>query len=401
MTRSRTLPLVLGLLTVPLLAGCSTTTGGEPSGSASSTASDAPGHGYVAGAEELSEPQTGLVTVGDGGVALTDLATEAVEDVTDGAGIASIGSDGRFVVLGRDGGTEIVDSGVWTVDHGDHQHYYRAPARSVGTLEQEVSSIASSESVVVLRSAGTGQVTLLDREALGRGEIVETGSIPGTPGEGAAYPLDGEVVVVEPVEDDSADAHLLRYGGDGTAVAEAVTCDALGVTAQTRAGIVVDCADDAIRVGEGDDGITTERVERPEGPRASAALAGRALRPVLTAPAGDAGYWQVNTRTGEWELTRTDTALGTVVGADDDAGHVLAVDTAGALHVYTDGELTATVEATAAEGALPGAPGLVVDRSRAYLLTGDGVAEIDYADDARVSREFAVAGATALVQVGA
>lgn len=409
MTRTRTLPaLVVALATVGTIAGCAGATANSPSADESS----AKPHGYVAGAEELSEPSTGLLLLAEGQLALLDLASEerqAIADLPSTQATASAG-DGRFAVTGDGDGSTIVDSGVWTVDHGDHQHFYRATPRAIGTLPIRDASIQSSEQLTVVRSHSDGTVMVLDRDRLGDGEIAPLAEIEGVAGAGGAYPLGGEVVVVQPSTAGGTDATVTRYDTAGAVTAEAISCEDAGPSAATRAGVVVDCAEDALVLSAADGGGTIEqtRVDRAEGPRPSAAFGGRGQRPVLAAPAGERGYWLFDVRQGEWSLHETEQPLRAAVAADDDEQRVLGITRDGELQVLVDGAVRASAAdaaapITAAEPAAtaPRAPELIVDRSRAYLRTEAGVSEIDYADDARVSRRFDVAELAAALQVGA
>nr|BFF14902.1 hypothetical protein GCM10025699_62050 [Microbacterium flavescens] len=94
-------------------------------------------HGYVEGASEGSEPQLRLATVDpEGRVDLLDLLDGESEGVAEIDPADSLSTDGRFVFATRASGTvDVVDTGVWTVDHGDHSHYYLAEPRTVGTVE--------------------------------------------------------------------------------------------------------------------------------------------------------------------------------------------------------------------------------------------------------------------------
>uniref|UniRef100_UPI0024574042 zinc ABC transporter permease AztB n=1 Tax=Nocardia cyriacigeorgica TaxID=135487 RepID=UPI0024574042 len=91
-------------------------------------------HGYVAGAAETAEAQPRLVVAerGSGAVRVVDLITEEVIELGSVPDVAAIAGDGRYAYLSNAASTQVVDSGSWMVDHGDHVHYYRASAREVG-----------------------------------------------------------------------------------------------------------------------------------------------------------------------------------------------------------------------------------------------------------------------------
>ncbi|MDF2509109.1 MAG: transporter, partial [Microbacterium sp.] len=111
-----------GALTVSL-AACSTTPADPPP--SDGAAED--GHGAVAGAAEVAEPQFGLTSIDpDGNVSHLDLLDESVTEIGEIPPANGMTTDGRYLFAQTDGGIEIVDSGVWTWDHVDHFHYYRA-----------------------------------------------------------------------------------------------------------------------------------------------------------------------------------------------------------------------------------------------------------------------------------
>ncbi|MGV9482796.1 metal ABC transporter permease, partial [Gordonia aichiensis] len=214
---------VAALATVSLV-GCGS---GEPP-----MVEEAP-HGFVAGAEEMAEPQTRLIVtdVGTGEVRVVDLLTEQVttldasETVSqqahspspDGAAVRLAG-DGRFGFLAVGGRLTIVDSGAWTVDHGDHRHYYSAPIRMVGSTDfpaaQPGSITAHSDPVVTAVVSEGGETMLFDRAALGEGTVGEPRQI-----DGVAVPYAERLIVV-----DRAGRVEVR-GRDGAAgEAQPVTC---------------------------------------------------------------------------------------------------------------------------------------------------------------------------------
>ncbi|MGW5438564.1 zinc ABC transporter permease AztB [Nocardia asteroides] len=125
---------VAALAVLPL-AGCGS--GEEPA-----VVAETP-HGFVEGAEEMSEAQTRLIVTDarTGETRVVDLLSEKVTPIAAGSVVAQPGSDpvptrlagdGRFGFVSSGGRYSIVDSGAWTVDHGDHRHYYSAPIRAVG-----------------------------------------------------------------------------------------------------------------------------------------------------------------------------------------------------------------------------------------------------------------------------
>ncbi|MGW5318188.1 zinc ABC transporter permease AztB [Nocardia thailandica] len=144
---------VAGLALAALLPviGCAATESGP--------VAEAP-HGYVEGAEETADEQLRLVLAGtDGAVRVLDLLTEEVTALGSGAAVTTIADDGRFAYLSTAAGVRVVDSGGWTVDHGDHSHYYRAPVREIGTLAGREITFAHGDPAVTVLGASGPQAT--------------------------------------------------------------------------------------------------------------------------------------------------------------------------------------------------------------------------------------------------
>ncbi|MFF2374617.1 hypothetical protein ACFVUW_09565 [Streptomyces xiamenensis] len=319
-----------------LLAGCaSAEKESEPAsgaGAGSEEAESTP-HGYVEGAEEAAEPQSRLVLAdGDTGeIRVLDLITEEITEVGHTQQPTAIRGDGRYGYLtSADGSVQVVDSGAWTVDHGDHSHYYRA--------------------------------------TIALGETLPAGTLP--------Y-KDAEVTVA-----------------DGTVRAPGVDepCAAPKGTAVTRAGLVLGCADGALLITaaeetDAEEGqFTAERLPYPDG-TAEDARAGefrhRAGSTTLAATAVNGeGFWTLDVLTGQWEFTADDSVV--AVNAVGNGGVVLALTDSGELLSLDpdSGEEIARTE-------LPG-DSIEVDSSRAYVsdVAGQKIHEIDYADDLRIARTF-------------
>ena len=382
-----------GFVAALTLAACGS--GSDPgvadTAGASGSAGPSTPHGFVAGAQEQSEPQLQLSYLGgDGSAHAIDLVTEEAAELGDTGGVDAFTSDGRFLfAVSEDAGElTVVDTGTWTVDHGDHVHHYRAPARTVGALgwSGEVRA-ASSETLTAVFSPTTGTGVVLDRAALGAGEVTELARLGTGPHDGALIPLGDRVVAT-----DGTTVAALDSSGEPLPGADAECADPRGGH-PTPVGVVVSCADGAVLATETADGIAFERIPYPTpvaDPDRAAGLDNRPGRPSVAAPAGTGGVWLLDTRAREWRLLPTDTPWVTAVAADDDSDRVVGVDTGGRVVVLDPGTGT-----TAATGPLLPTDrldevDLQVDADRAYVNVpgGDQLLEIDYADDARLARTF-------------
>jgi hypothetical protein len=343
-------------------------------------------HGYVEGAAELTEPQLTLATVdAAGALALLDLIDESVEAVGTIDGVTAVSTDGRFVFATGTEGITIVDTGVWTVDHEDHSHYYRASPALVGTVEGEGdAALTGGGTVTAITFAASGESVLLDSAALGDGEIVEVDRVSAD----LVAPFGAATLV-------AADGMLTVRDQPDTGIACA---DPRGTIA-TRVGVVVGCDDGAILATMAAETVSFEAVPYPaavaEAERATE-FRGRPGRPTVAALAGASGFWLLDTRERSWALLPAESPLLLVAAADDTDGHVVALASDGRILTIdgaTGSTLAATgplLAATVADPALLAGVELTVDANRAYVnAPAEGaVYEIDYADGARIARTF-------------
>ncbi|AIV41256.1 hypothetical protein NI26_01165 [Curtobacterium sp. MR_MD2014] len=369
------------------LTACSTTgTTGPAADDATGTAKP---HGYVEGASEAQEPQVRLLAVSAAGeTAVHDLLSGETTALDDVEAPEHSATDGRFLVSSTEDRTTIVDGGSWTVDHGDHTHYYAAEPRVVGSIDGGGPvEVHSSETMTTITWPERGEGVVLDRAALGQGDVEETVRIDAT----VLLPF-GEQLVAG--TDDGV--RVLDADGEPTGAEAACTDPAGGIV--TRAGAVVGCSDGAVVLGE--DGETTT-VALPDGAARPTAFAARAGRPTVAGLAGDRGAWLLDSREGTWRLVETERPLRAVTAVDDEDEHVVGVDDQGRVVV-----IAATTGAVARTEPLldPGEqPLLQLDAQRAYVADASGqqVHEIDFADGARLARSIDLAAApVAFAEVG-
>jgi len=357
------------------------------------TASAAP-HGYVAGATESQEPQLRLLSVSaTGATAVHDLLTGDDTDLDSVDAPEHSATDGRFLVTSDADRTTIVDSGAWTVDHGDHTHYYAAEPRVVGTLDGGGRvEVHSSETLTTVtwpdRSAGV----VLDRAALGQGEVEVTARVEAA----VLLPMGDRLVAAS---DDGVRVLDGDGGTRGNGEAQPCVDPAGGIV--TRAGAVVGCAAGAVVVDEGGEAALVALPDADPGAGRPTTFAARAGRPTVAGLAGDTGFWLLDARERSWQHVPTERPLRTVVAVDDDDEHVVGVDDQGRVVVHT--LATGSVATTAPLVDPATTPLLQLDAQRAYLATPDGrtVHEVDFADGARVARTIELPLApTAFAEVG-
>ncbi|MCT2084733.1 ABC transporter [Microbacterium enclense] len=381
--------LSLSLVSLLALAGCAAT---DPTASPPEPTTDT--HGEIAGAAELAEPALGLTSIdAEGRVSHLDLLDESTADLGAVRTPRAVHSDGRYLFAADETGVSIVDSGVWTWDHVDHFHYYRAEARVLGDVEgRGVATVATSNSSTT-GGAGvffpdSGDAVLLDTEALSKGRIEESFRLSGEPGAGLVVPVGSFAAVA------TGDVVTL-HTADGAPTDDSAACIEPAGTITTRVGAVIGCQDAALLVHVEDEKPVVERIPYPAGataPRA-VAFANREGRPRVAALAGDAGIWVLDTRARAWTLLAAPEPIVQVTAVDDADANLLALTPDGRVLVL-DGETgalrAASLPLVAASLAAGANATLVADHQRAYLngpIEGR-LWEIDFADGARIAREF-------------
>lgn len=389
--RSSPRPLLpVAALLLVALVGCSASTPSSPSPEPSVDT-----HGEIAGAAELAEPAVGLTSIdGEGRVSHLDLLEETTADLGAVRTPAALHSDGRYLFAADASGVSIVDSGVWTWDHVDHFHYYRAEPKLLGDVRGGgVATVATSTSST---AGGTGvffpdsgEAVLLDTEALSKGAVVESFRLRVAPGPGLVAPAGSFAAI-------AAADEVTLHAADGAAMGDPVACTEPAGTITTRVGAVIGCRDGALLISVEDDKPVVERIPYPEGtsaPRATG-FANREGRPTVAAVAGGAGAWLLDTRARSWTLLPAPEPVVQVTAVDDKDANVLALTADGRVLVLdgeTGAERAASVPLVGASLAAGQPVSLIADQQRAYLNgpTEGRMWEIDFADGARVAREFA------------
>jgi len=378
------------LVAIILLSGCGDTEKAaapeKAAGPAKADAAEAvPTHGYVRGAEETAEPQARLVLAdaGTGAVHVLDLITEKVTAVARVASVEGITGDGRFAYVAHAGESlRVIDSGGWTVDHGDHLHFYRTTPRDVGT----VTGRRALSDAAVTAVSGSGGVRLLDRAKLEEGLIAQTATVPGT---GTALPYDERLFV--PVG--GAVAIHSRAGAPAGRIDE--PCPQPRGAVVTRRGAVFGCADGALLVGGKGAEKIPHRDERPgelhERPgelnERPGELTGRPGSTVLAAIAGDGGVWVLDVTAKSWK--RLETGPVAAVTATGPQAPVLVLTTDGVLHSW-DPESGRKLAKTRLLDRADDRVTIQADPNRAYINDPavKAVHEIDYRDGLRRARTF-------------
>ncbi|WP_128381777.1 hypothetical protein [Streptomyces cavernae] len=383
------------LVTISLLTtGCASHD--DTASAPRTTASASAPHGYIEGAQEKAEQQSRLLLndPATGDTRVLDLITGKTHEVSRTTGTTGLTTDGRFGYFHTAGGTRVLDGGAWMVDHGDHVHYYSAAIRDVGRVPGGPGSRVRSDAAVTAVTDEDGRARIYRRAGLAKGKVGTARMLPGTHA-GAVVPYAEHLLGV------TDDGKVAVYDREGERAASPDACEEARGDAVTRRGVVLGCADGALLVREDDGTFTAEKI--PYGSDVSEAERATAFRhrpgsDTLTAPAGKRAVWVLDVSERTWTRVRT----GPVVSANTagEGSILIVLETDGALHGYdiatgkqvsrTKRLLTGAPDA-GREGSQAG-PVIEVDRSRAYLNDPKGkcVYEIDYNDNLRIARTFAL-----------
>lgn len=397
--------VVLGtLLTVACDSGA-----GEGTDAPSGSASSSPPHGYVEGAEEAAEQQSRLVLAdsGTGAVRVLDLTTEKTASPKQVKGVNAVRTDGRYAYLTTATGTRVLDSGAWTVEHGDHVHYYRAKIKHVGALDGTTPAQVHGDAALTAVTQDDGTAQLYQRADLDDGQTGTPRKVPTQKGAGAVLPYREHLL--RPVTADGRTTVEVR-ARDGEEVATLrEDCPRPSGEAVTRRGVVFGCADGALLVTEKDG--TFKAVKIPYGQSVDEGSAATEFRhrpgsTTLTASAGSKGTWVLDVTSREWTLVSTGPTQ--AVNTAGEGAPLLALTADGMLSAYDieTGQRTARTKllSSASEDSASGsgakddqkanvrAPVIEVDTSRAYVNdpAAKKVHEIDYNDDLRTARTFSL-----------
>ncbi|MFE3443437.1 zinc ABC transporter permease AztB [Nocardia sp. NPDC059180] len=341
-------------------------------------------HGYVAGAEETAEAQSRLVVAepASGAVRVLDLTTEEVVELGSVDGVTAIAGDGRYAYLSTPDSTRVIDSGSWMVDHGDHVHYYRAPAREVGVLDAGPVAAAHSDKTVVT-AVGASGAAVLDRAALDNGSVRTQGDIA----DATAVPYAGRLVVA------LSSGRVEVRSRDGAEVTELGTpCVNPRGQAITRRGVVFGCTDGAVLVAEQDSVFVATKIPFADGmDEPATAFFHRPSSTTLVTRSGTDGIGVLDVGSRRWSRIATGPVVATNTAGAGTAILTLTAD--GILHGYdpvTGAEVAQTKVLAAPLAPNAVAPVIVVDTNRAYVNDPAArvVHEIDYNDNLRIARTF-------------
>ena len=396
--------LVLGLATG--LAACGS--GDEDARQdAGQDAAEATPHGYVEGAEEATEPQLRLaVSDADAGtLTLVDLLTGDTVQTEDAAELH--GSDNRYLFTTGEDVTTVTDSGVWTVDHGDHFHYYRSEPGTVGEVPAgKPGHVMSADTRVAFFDDASGDVKVYLRADMDDDVPEPVTEFSVGAHHGVAVPFADRVVsTLAPAAEDAELPDTLAVideAGEKSDLAGDATCTDIHGAATVRDAALFACADGVLTVTQEDasDTLTGTLIPYPEdaGGRAWSLAAGRDL---VGVPFEDGGLGLLDPESGTWAVVPTDAPVTSATVSPDD-GSVLALDEDGtgyAVDPETGDILADSALVDSADSA--DSASVVLGTERGYVSdpASGTVTELDVADGLRETREFDLGGAPGALAV--
>jgi hypothetical protein len=397
--------LALGLATG--LTACGSGDDGTGQDAGQDTAEASP-HGYVEGAEEATEPQLRLaVSDADSGtLTLVDLLTGDTVQTEDAAELH--GSDNRYLFTTGEETTTVTDSGVWTVDHGDHFHYYRSEPGTVGEVPaEEPGHVMSADTRVAFFDDATGDVKVYPRADMDDDVLEPVTEFSAGAHHGVAVPFADQVVSTIAPEKDSAELPdtlaVFDEAGEKSDLAGDATCTDIHGAATVRDAVLFACADGVLTVTEKDDPdtLTSTLVPYPEDAdgRAWSLAAGRDL---VGVPFEGGGLGLLDPETGTWTVAPTDAPVTSAAVSPDD-GSVLALDEDGTGYAVDPQSGGILADSSLVEVGRSGAEGasVVLGTERGYVSdpASGTVTELDVADGLRETREFDLGGAPGALAV--
>ena len=213
---------------------------------------------------ELTSAKPRLVATYEGGLHVLDAETLEVEESAELDGFLRIhpAGDGRHVVVSTDDAFRVLDTGVWSEAHGDHEHYF-ATDPELTDVEFEADHpghVIHASGRTALFSDGTGAAEVFATDDLADGRPATRTVETSEPHHGAAVPVEGKGVLTTIGDDESAYGARVR-DGDGNEVTRSEECaGAHGAAPAARGHVVVGC-EDGVLVYDGD---TLEKLDSPD-----------------------------------------------------------------------------------------------------------------------------------------
>ncbi|TDD98296.1 zinc metallochaperone AztD [Jiangella asiatica] len=205
--------------------------------------------------EEVAAAEPRLVATYDGGLLVLDGRTLEVLETfeLDGFNRVNPAGDGRHVIVSTDEAFRVLDTGTWSVEHGDHAHHYVGePALTDIQFETDhPGHVVRHAGSTVLFSDGTGRIEIFESDDLADGAPETKVVAADQPHHGVAVQLaNDELLVTLGDEQTRTGAKVLDAGG--TEIARNEDCPGVhGEAVAADETVVVGCEDGVLAYRDG------------------------------------------------------------------------------------------------------------------------------------------------------
>ncbi|PSK96662.1 hypothetical protein CLV30_12543 [Haloactinopolyspora alba] len=210
-------PLTIAALT---LTACGTDDdAGTPSAGSTGAPTEQP--------RETDDATPRLVATYDGGALVLDGETLDVLETFDAEGFTRVNpaGDGRHVLWSVGDAFRVIDTGVWSGEHGDHEHHYvQDPALTDIEFEADhPGHVVHHAGLTALFSDGSGKIEIFDPNALAEGRPETETHTTAEAHHGVAVQLEnGELVTT--LGDEDSRSGIVVHNADGQEVTRNEQC---------------------------------------------------------------------------------------------------------------------------------------------------------------------------------
>ena len=354
MTKLKTQVVAAALTTTAfLLASCAdspTESNSESTAQSSNNSnSEQEGHGTEllgdsdADAIEVDSPQARIVTTYDGGVLTLDGNTLEVLDDAELPGFNRVNAAGdqRHVFISTGSNFQLLDTGAWTIPHGDHTHSYTTtPKLTDTTFDAPLPGhVVQHAGQTIAFSDGDGKIQIFDDADLRNGQSPSPDIKEALePHHGVAVALeDGTLVHTLGTED--ARTGAVAFDSEGNEIVRSEECPSIhGEAVASGETVGFGCEDGVLLFKDGE----FSKVDAPDPYGRAGTLKGSEESPVLL------GDYKVdkdadnerptrisltNTETGEFQLVDLGVSYTSRSLGRGPSGEAVVLGTDGALHI--------------------------------------------------------------------
>jgi hypothetical protein len=216
--RRTTRRIVPAIFATALVAGCGSD-GTEPTSASGDTEGGAPHQRLVI--TESDSPVVHILDLETG----EPVAELELDDVVDMRG-AAFTSDGRYFLAPHSESVTIIDGGVWSEPHGDHDDHHVVDPSVVGSVLGPLPThLVSADGVTALYFDGAGEAIIVDEASFAAGSVEEIATVTTTePHHGFAVPVGEGYMITVPSADMDLMPNLVGVADQSGALYMEETC---------------------------------------------------------------------------------------------------------------------------------------------------------------------------------